>query len=308
MEAGGRISRNFKSPGRREQLFAAALLLPCFAFVAVFAFYPILYSVYLSLHRIILGLPGLAQPFVWLDNYRQLWSDPVARHALGNTLVFVFVSTACEMVLGLVIALVINRSFRGRGLVRAAVLIPWAIPTVVASQMWRFIDNDHYGLLNYMLFGSDLAAYQAWLAEPFFAMAAVMAADIWKTSAFAALIILAGLQTIPDELYEAARMDGATPWQCFTRITLPLIRPALLIALLFRTMDAFRVFDLVFVMTQGGPADATNVLQFYGYKKMFAEGLLGYGATISVLVFFILLAVSLVYVRAIGMRFMEERR
>ncbi|MGV8080141.1 MAG: carbohydrate ABC transporter permease [Syntrophales bacterium] len=308
MELKRRISRSLGHRDSREKLFAAALLLPCFAFVAVFAFYPILYSVYLSLHRIILGLPGLAQPFVWLDNYRQLWSDPVARQALGNTLVFVFVSTACEMVLGLVIALVINRSFRGRGLVRAAVLIPWAIPTVVASQMWRFIDNDHYGLLNFALFGSHMASYRAWLAEPFYAMAAVMVADVWKTSAFAALIILAGLQTIPDELHEAARMDGATPWQRFVRITFPLIRPALLIALLFRTMDAFRVFDLVFVMTQGGPADATNVLQFYGYKKMFAEGLLGYGATISVLVFFILLAVSVVYVRLIGMRFMEERR
>jgi multiple sugar transport system permease protein len=308
MEINGRLNHWLEFRGRREKLFAAALLLPCFAFVAVFAFYPILYSVYLSLHRIILGLPGLAQPFVWLDNYRQLWGDPVARQALGNTLLFVFVSTACEMVLGLVIALVINRSFRGRGLVRAAVLIPWAIPTVVASQMWRFIDNDHYGLLNFALFGSDMGAYRAWLAEPLYAMAAVMVADVWKTSAFAALIILAGLQTIPDELHEAARLDGATPWQRFTRITLPLIRPVLLIALLFRTMDAFRVFDLVFVMTQGGPADATNVLQFYGYKKMFAEGLLGYGATISVLVFFILLAVSLTYVRLIGMRFMEERR
>ncbi|HNY72464.1 MAG TPA: sugar ABC transporter permease [Syntrophales bacterium] len=292
---------------RRERLFAAALLFPCFAFVAVFAFYPIIHSLYLSLYRIILGLPGLSQPFVYLENYRQLWGDAVARHALANTFLFVAVSTTCEMLLGLAMALVINRSFRGRGLIRAAVLIPWAIPTVVASQMWRFINNDHYGLLNFLLYGSDLASYQAWLADPTFAMAAVVVADIWKTSAFAALIILAGLQTIPDELYEAARLDGATAWQRFTRITLPLIKPALLIALLFRTMDAFRVFDLVFVMTQGGPADATNVLQFYGYKKMFAEGLLGYGATISVLVFLIILALSLVYVRFLGREIMEER-
>lgn len=292
----------------RDNIFAAVLLLPCFAFVAVFAFYPILYSIYLSMHRIILSLPGLGQPFVFLDNYRQLWADPVARHALGNTFLFVFVSTACEMVLGLIIALVINHSFRGRGWVRAAVLIPWAIPTVVASQMWRFIGNDHYGLLNYFLFGSDIGAYRSWLAEPHFAMAAVIGADVWKTSAFAALIILAGLQTIPDELHEAARMDGATAWQRFTRITLPLLKPALLIALLFRTMDAFRVFDLVFVMTQGGPADATNVLQFYGYKKMFAEGLLGYGAAVSTLVFFIVLAVSIIYVRVIGLNIAEEKR
>ncbi len=292
---------------RRERLFAAALLFPCFAFVALFAFYPIVHSLYLSLHRIILGLPGLAQPFVYLENYRQLWGDSVARHALTNTILFVAVSTTCELFLGLAMALTINRSFRGRGLIRAAVLIPWAIPTVVASQMWRFINNDHYGFLNYLLFGNDLASYQAWLADPSFAMVAIMVADIWKTSAFAALIILAGLQTIPDELYEAARLDGATAWQQFARITLPLIKPALLIALLFRTMDAFRVFDLVFVMTQGGPADATNVLQFYGYKKMFAEGLLGYGATVSVLVFLIVLGLSLVYVRFLGGEMREEK-
>jgi multiple sugar transport system permease protein len=293
--------------GREERLFALALLFPCFAFVGVFAFYPILSSFYLSLHRIILGLPGLAQPFVYLDNYRQLLGDPVARHALGNTLLFVLVSTACEIVLGLVIALVINRSFRGRGLVRAAILIPWAIPTVVASQMWRFLMNDHYGFMNYLLFGSDLTSYRAWLADPLFALLTIMAADIWKTSAFAALIILAGLQTIPDELYEAAHLDGASAWQRFRRITLPLLRPAILIALLFRTMDAFRVFDLVFVMTQGGPADATNVLQFYGYKKMFAEGLMGYGAAISVLVFGVVLAVSLLYLKVIGRDILEDR-
>jgi multiple sugar transport system permease protein len=301
-----RPSQILPPAGREEHLFAVALLFPCFAFVGLFAFYPILSSVYLSLHRIILGLPGLAQPFVLFDNYRQLLGDPVARHALGNTLLFVFVTTACEMVLGLVIALVINRSFRGRGMVRAAVLIPWAIPTVVASQMWRFLANDHYGFLNYLLFGSDLPAYRAWLADPFWAMLMIMAADIWKTSAFAALIILAGLQTIPDELHEAARLDGASAWQRFWRITLPLIRPAILIALLFRTMDAFRVFDLVFVMTQGGPADGTNVLQFYGYKKMFAEGLMGYGAAVSVLVFAVVLAVSLLYLKFIGRDILKE--
>lgn len=295
-------------PDRREEtLFATVLLFPCFAFVAVFAFYPILSSFDLSLHRIILGLPTLGQPFVLFENYRQLLDDPVARHAMGNTFVFVFVSTACEMVLGLIIALVINRSFRGRGLVRAAVLIPWAIPTVVASQMWRFLTNDHYGFLNYLLFGNEMNSYLAWLADPFYALVVIMAADIWKTSAFAALIILAGLQTIPDELHEAACMDGASAWQRFTRITLPLIKPAILIALLFRTMDAFRVFDLVFVMTQGGPADSTNVLQFYGYKKMFAEGLMGYGATISVLVFGVVLALSLLYLRLIGKGIMEDR-
>jgi multiple sugar transport system permease protein len=291
----------------RERIFAASLIMPCLLFVAVFAFYPILYSFYLSLHRIILSLPGLKQPFIGLANYRQLLHDSVALHSLANTFAFVFASTFFEILFGLIIALIINRHFRGRGIVRAAVLVPWAIPTVVASQMWRFIFNDNYGLLNYLLFGADVSGYKAWLADPFFAFAAIVAADVWKTSSFAALIILAGLQTIPDELYEAARIDGAGAWNRFRSITLPLIKPALLIALLFRTMDAFRVFDLVYVMTQGGPADSTNVLQFYGYKKIFAEGLMGYGSTISVLVFLVTLSVSLLYIRMTGSRILGEK-
>jgi multiple sugar transport system permease protein len=291
----------------RERLFAFSLLLPCFLFVVVFAFYPIVYSFYLSLHRIILSLPGLQQPFIGFENYGQLLTDTIALHSLVNTILFVGITTFFELLFGLAIALGINRHFRGRGIVRAAVLVPWAIPTVVASQMWRFIFNDNYGLLNYIIFGSDTSRYHAWLADSFFAFSAIVAADVWKTSSFAALIILAGLQTIPDELYEAARIDGANAWQRFAKITFPLLKPALLIALLFRTLDAFRVFDLVFVMTQGGPADSTNVLQFYGYKKIFAEGLMGYGSTISVFVFFVTFCFSLIYIKMMGTRFFQER-
>ena len=149
-----------------------------------------------------------------------------------------------------------------------------------------------------MLFGSDTSRYLAPLADPYFALIAIMIAEVWKTTPFAALIILAGLQTIADELYEAASIDGATWWQKFRLITLPLLKPALLLALLFRTIDALRVFDLVFVMTQGGPADATNVLQFYGYKKTFAEGMIGYGSAIAVAVFSMSLVLSLAYLRA----------
>jgi multiple sugar transport system permease protein len=224
-----------------------------------------------------------------------------------NTFIFVFSTTFFEILFGLGMALIINRSFRGRGLVRAAVLIPWAIPTVVSSQMWRFIYNDKYGLLNYLLFGTAESKYRAWLADPLFAFIGVIVADIWKASSFAALLILAGLQTIPDDLYEAARIDGADAWQRFRSITAPLVKPAILIALLFRTMDGFRVFDLIFVMTQGGPADSTNVLQFYGYKKIFAEGLMGYGSAVSVVVFLITLATAVVYIKFVGTRLFRER-
>ncbi len=279
---------------------ALGFILPSLFFVAVFSVYPILESLRLSFYRLLLMLPWLGQKFVGLENYRDLAADPVALHSLAVTLVFVAVTASLEVLIGLGMALVLNESFRGRGWLRAAVLIPWAIPTVVSSQMWRYIFNDRYGLFNFLLFGRATDRYIAPLADTLLAPAAIICADVWKTSAFAALIVLAGLQTIPDELYEAAAIDGAGAWQKFRRVTLPLLRPALLLALLFRTIDAFKVFDLVFVMTQGGPADATNVLQFYGYKKTFAEGMIGYGSAISFGVFLISLALSFLYIRLIG--------
>lgn len=290
---------------KREKLFALSLITPVVLFVLVFAFFPIAHSLYLSLHRIILGLPGLGEPFVGLKNYIELVHDRVALRAMKNTFLFVFISTFFEIIFGLIIALVIHQRFPARGLVRASVLVPWAIPTVVSSQLWRFIFNDKYGLLNYILYGSDITSYKAWLAEPLYAFGAIVVADVWKTSSFASLLILAGLQAIPEELYDAAKVDGTNAWQRFWKITLPMLKPALLIALLFRTMDAFRVFDLVFVMTQGGPADSTNVLQFYGYKKIFAQGMMGYGSTISVIVFIVSFLVAMAYIRVLGRRMFQ---
>ncbi len=282
-------------------------LLPSFVVVGVFSLYPIFESFRLSFYRMILTLPWLGQKFVGWQNYADLVSDPVALSSFKTSVIFVAVTTPIEVLLGLAMALVLNESFRGRGWLRAVVLIPWAVPTVVASQMWRFIFNDRYGVFNYLLFGDATQFYWAPLAEPGLALMSIMIADIWKTSAFAALIILAGLQGIPQELYEAANVDGASAWQKFRHITLPLIKPALLLALLFRTIDALKVFDLVFVMTQGGPADSTNVLQFYGYKKSFAEGMIGYGSAIAVAVFLVSLLLSLLYIRLLGTGLLKER-
>ena len=276
---------------------ALLFLLPSFIFVAVFSLFPILESFRLSFYRLILTLPWLGQKMVGWQNYVDLAEDPVAMESLVTTLIFVGVTIPLELLLGLGIALVLNDVFHGRGLLRAVVLIPWAIPTVVSSQMWRFIFNDRYGLINFIFFGGDVSRYLAPLADPHLALVAIMAAEIWKTTPFAALILLAGLQGISDDLYEAASIDGATAWQKFRHVTVPLIRPALLLALLFRTIDSLRVFDLVFVTTQGGPADKTNVLQFYGYKKTFAEGMVGYGSAIAVAVFSMSLVFSLAYLR-----------
>jgi ABC-type sugar transport system permease subunit len=276
---------------------ALLFLLPSFIFVGVFSLFPIFESFRLSFYRLILTLPWLGQKMVGWQNYVDLWQDPVAIESLFTTLIFVGVTIPLELLCGLGIALVLNEAFHGRGLLRAVVLIPWAMPTVVSSQMWRFIFNDRYGLINFIFFGGDVSRYLAPLADPYLALIAIMAAEIWKTTPFAALILLAGLQGIPDDLYEAASVDGATAWQKFRHVTLPLLKPALLLAVLFRTIDSLRVFDLVFVMTQGGPADTTNVLQFYGYKKSFPEGMVGYGSAIAVAVFLMSLAFSLAYLR-----------
>ena len=292
----------------RESFAAWMMVAPALLLTLVFALYPVLDSFWLSLHHIFVGIPSLGRSFIGIENYLNLLRDPVAHQALFVTLAFVVLSTVLELTCGLVIALVIHERFRGRGLVRAAILIPWAIPTVVASQLWRYIFNDQYGVANLLLFGDRVVAYIPWLAYPSVAFGIIVLADVWKTSCFAALLILAGLQVISDDLYDAAKVDGAAAWQRFWHITLQLVKPSLLLALLFRTMDAFRVFDLVFVMTQGGPGDATQVLQFYGYQTLFTEGRIGYGSAISVAVFLMILALSFIYLRAIGSNLLERRR
>ena len=285
-----------------DRRLGVALLLPGGALLALFVYVPVAGSFWLALHGVVLSLPGLGEPFVGLANFGELLASPVFRRALATTLVFVAASTSLELVLGLGLALCLHAAYRGRGLVRAAALLPWAVPTVVASQMWRFLMNDRYGPVSQWLLGGA-----APLADPAGALAAVIAADVWKTAPFVALILLAGLQGIPEELDEAASIDGAGPLERFVRVTLPLLRPALLAALLFRTIDAFRVFDLAFVMTQGGPGDATNVLQFFGYRRMFSEGLLGSGAAVSSVVFLLTFSVSLLYVRMVGSALWGEK-
>jgi len=291
----------------RGQNFYLTLLVPVIVVLLLFIAAPIGHSFFLSFHRIIIGLPQLKTPFVGLENYQELLNDPVAWHSFWITVIFVGTTTFFELLIGILLALLIHHRFPGRGALRACVLIPWAIPTVVSAQMWRFLFNDAYGVVNYAVFGTEITKYIPWLALPSTALLSIILADIWKTSSFAALLILAGLQVIPEELYQAARVDGAVAWRRFWHITWPLIRPALLVALLFRTIDAFRVFDLAFVMTQGGPADATNVLQLYGYKKMFVEGWMGYGSAISVCIFIIVLVLAMTYVRMVGRRLLEAR-
>lgn len=256
------------------------LLAPALAILAVFALYPIVGAIATS------------------RDYDRLLEEPEALDSIRYTLFFVSWSVTLEIVLGLAIALAIHRTFPAA---RASVLVPWALPTVVASMIWRYVFDDRYGILNYLLFGNDLAAYHSWLADPMSAQILIVAADVWKTTPFTALILLAGLQSIPEEYHEAARVDGAGAALRFFSITLPLLRPALLVALLFRTMDAFRVFDLVFVLTQG--KGGTSVLQFLGYKVLFGRQDAAFGSAISCVVFGMIAIVAIFYVRL----FREDR-
>jgi multiple sugar transport system permease protein len=213
---------------------------------------------------------------------------------VGNTLYFAGVSVALEVLLGLGAALLLQRVFPGRGLVRALTLSPWFIPTVVAARMWEWLYNPQLGVVNFLLGQSGIAPEGInWLGHPTLALHAAILADVWKTTPFAALLILAGLQTIPPDLYQAARVDGAGAVQAFRHITLPLLVPVLGLAFLFRMLDALRVFDIVYVLTGGGPANTTETLSIYAYRLSFQTLQFGPGAAVAVVIFLLVLGVSL---------------
>jgi multiple sugar transport system permease protein len=249
------------------------------------------------------GLTGVViEPnFVGLKHYKDNFSDPRLWKALWNTTFFTVVSVALELVLGLAIALLINKAFFGRGLVRATILVPWAIPTAVSALMWKFLYDGQNGIVAkyFETIGlvdrmGDLLTTEAG------AMFAVIFADVWKTTPYMALLLLAGLQTIPSSLYEAASIDGATKWQQFTKVTLPLLKSSILVALLFRTLDAFRVFDLIFVLTGGGPANSTETISILAYKVMFSQTNFGSGSALAVIVFICVAIISMIYIKWLG--------
>lgn len=252
---------------------------PSVVLLACVALYPILATVWLSLHRSILVFHE--HRFVGLENWAFLLRDARFWSSLGTTLYFVAVAVSLELLLGLAFALLLNASFRGRGMLRAAVLVPWAIPTVVAARLWAWLFNPHHGLITALLPGHDVN----WLGAPGYALHAAIVVDVWKTTPFVALILLAGLQAIPAEVSRAAQLDGARPMRILWSITLPLLRPAIAVAAVFRGLDAMRVFDAVYVLTGGGPANTTETLSIYAYKTLMRSGDFGYGSTIAVATF-----------------------
>jgi multiple sugar transport system permease protein len=270
----------------------ALFVLPAGLVIGAVTVYPILYVLWLSLHERL--LIGNISHFIGLENFVRLWNDARFWNALANTLYFTVVSVALEVILGLAIAMLLHRAFKGKGFMRAIVLIPWAIPTVVAAKMWEWMYNGDFGVLNYLL-----GAHINWLGSAVWALNAAIFLDVWKTTPFVALLLMAGLHTIPKELYQAAKVDGASPWVTFLRVTLPLLRPLLLVVLIFRTIDAFRVFDTIYVLTGGGPGNTTETLSIYAYKVLFQTLQFGYGSTLAVTVFFLVGLITLAYMRAL---------
>jgi multiple sugar transport system permease protein len=273
--------------------FAAVMLAPAFSFVLCIAVYPILRVLWLSLFEQNLGT-GLQPEFAGLHNYRRLLNDGHYFQSLANTALFTFCAVTLEFLLGLAFALLLNRRFAGRAAARASALIPWAMPTAVLALAWTWIFNDQAGVLNDLLFKTGLIQERiAWLGSGGTAMASLIIADVWKTVPFMTIILLAGLQNIPEQLYEAGQIDGAGVFNQFRLITLPLLTPSIMLSVLFRSIQSFGVFDLVYVMTGGGPGGATETVAIYNYNTYLRYLDFGYGSAMIVATFLIMAVISL---------------
>ena len=293
----------------RQRLRSAWLFLtPMLAVLALVAGWPLLQTIYYSLTDVSLSniegarFVGLRNYYEYVDygdgtgEYFGLIFDPQWWNSVWNTVYYSVISVSIETVLGLVYALVLNANFPGRALVRAAVLIPWAIPTIVSAKMWAWMLNDQFGIINDMLMSIGiLSAPVAWTASPDTAMWAVIIVDVWKTTPFMALLILAGLQMVPGDVYEAARIDGIGPVTVFFKVTLPLIRPAILVAVIFRALDALRVFDLIYVLTPNN--SQTKTMSIFAQENLFQFDKFAYGSAASTFLFLVIAFITLFYIK-----------
>jgi len=281
-----------RSKGLSERRLAFFMVSPSMLLIALVAAYPIIYAIWLSLHEYSVRVAGLSR-WAGFNNYSEALSNPDFWDAFTTTLIFSAASVTLELIIGLGMALCMHEAFKGQGLLRTTVLVPWAVLTVVTAIMWRTIFESPQGFVNNILGGDTV-----WLGQEPHALIVIIIADVWKTAPFMALLILAGLQTIPGEIYEAARVDGATKWQRFAKITLPLLKPAILVALIFRTLDALRIFDLPYVLTKG--ANGTTTLSLIAQQTFAENRIYGLGAAYSVLTFITVMIVAFVYIRTVG--------
>ena len=290
--------RFFNAAANRELLLPALLIAPAMAVLLSLSIYPLIYSITISLQQ------ETPEGSSWtLGNFARLFSDDFFWTALAHTLVYAVAALTCEFALGLGLALLLNQQIRGRGLFRASLLVPMMLPTVVVGVVWRLMLNPDFGAINGTLkqFGINTEGL-TWTASSQLAMLSVIAVDVWQWTPFVFLVLLAGLQAIPQEPYEAALIDGSSRWQTFRHVTLPLLKPAILIALLLRTMDLLRVFDQIFILTEGGPGFATETISLYIYRTAFRFFDFGYAAAMS----FVLLALTNI-ISAIYIRFLSHK-
>ena len=299
--AAGPGKKRISDRARSERKLAYMLCAPAVVAMLLVTGYPIGYAVYLSLQRFDLRFPDDKQ-FVGLSNYGDVLTSTTWWSDVATTVLITVVSVAVELVLGMLIALVMHRAIFGRGPVRAAILIPYGIVTVVAAFAWRYAFSPPTGFLQgTFLLGDDAAP----LTQRTGSLIVIVLTEVWKTTPFMALLLLAGLSLVPDELHEAAKVDGASPLQRFFRITLPLMRPAILVALLFRTLDAFRMFDTAFIQTGG--ANGTETVSILGYNVLINRVNLGLGSAVSVLIFLAVILIATFFVKVLGTSTAQQR-
>jgi multiple sugar transport system permease protein len=275
-----------------QRWLAMLLLLPTVVLLGVFIAYPFVKGVMLSVTDAKVGIPG---HFVGLQNFKEVWNDSIFRVAVWNTCVYTLAATVFKLALGLWLAILLNRNFRGKTLTRAFILLPFIIPTVLSTLAWKWMFDPTFSVINWILFRLDVIHSRInWLGDPDLALISVIIVNIWRGLPFYAITLLAGLQTISPELHEAAAIDGARAWQRFRHVTWPLLLPVTLVVTLFSVIQTFADFQLVYVLTGGGPANATQLFATYAYQIGIGTGLLSQGATISLAVFPVLLLVVIV--------------
>jgi multiple sugar transport system permease protein len=289
-------------PRPLHQLFRriepAFYIAPAFIVLAIVLIYPLGYALWLSVHQWMLRTFRQGVPFVGLKNYIDLFSNPDFLNSIKITFTFVIFAVGIEFILGMLLALLLNQEIRGRGLFRALILLPMMCTNVVIGLMWRLLLNYQYGLVNYYIGRLGIVPIE-WLSSPKVAMASVVIVDVWNTTSFVALMLLAGLQSLPDEPFEAAKIDGASGVQTFYYLTLPLLKPVILVALLWRFIDTFRIFDVIYLLTAGGPARVTETASIYIYRYGFQSFNLGYAAAASFIMLLIMLIIAGFLARAI---------
>jgi len=296
LSAESKTGFGYRVPGvSSDRSVAYILIAPAVILLLGLSIYPVISAITLSLQ---VSSGGAAR---WsLGNFARLFSDPFFLAALGHTLIFTITALTLEFVLGLALAVLLNERIRGRGFFRSALLIPMMLPTVVAGVVWRLMLNPNFGAVNGTLKGMGVNADAlTWTSSPNLAMLSIIAVDVWQWTPFMFLILLAGLQAIPQEPYEAALIDGSSAWQTFRHVTLPLLKPAILVALLLRTMDLLRVFDQVFILTEGGPGFATETISLYIYRTAFRFSDFGYAAAMSFVLLVVTNIISVFYIRVL---------